>query len=479
MKRMLPAFGAVLLVPVLALAAEPIAELDDATLIAQFEAAITPGGDEHPVRCLFPHVLELQSRGLDVQAFTALGRREYQQYTTPDGRFRIEYTEVAPAGDADGDNVPDYVEWVAEAMVESHQRLVVELGYPFPEVGQAYLVRLEPLGTGNYGLTVPTEVFPHKSYIQINSNFQGFYQTRPDLANQDPDGNVRGAIRVTAAHELKHTLQIWSEWNLADPHRRWVEVDAVWVEEVVYDAVNDYYNYNSLANSPFTNPEESVFFYAFYQHGTWPMFLEQYSDVDFMFDFHVRRSTFRTELAQNAYLEVARGRGLDWGELWGAYAVANFLTGSRAADGVGFEEGAAYPLAPTRTIPALPFATTTSQQLKPWAADFHVFDNGERDVTGQLQIVFEPTVDHGDWGVSVVLQSDIETTVVSLAFSAEADSFALEGYDMRDYERISLVVGNGRTSSSMLPNDVYQFRMTFDPTIVPDATSFGRFKSRF
>jgi hypothetical protein len=57
---------------------------------------------------------------------------------------------------------------------------------------------------------------------------------------------------VTVAHEFKHASQYsytaWSEGN-------WVELDATWVEDIVYDRTNDYYNYIFGADSPFTNPE--------------------------------------------------------------------------------------------------------------------------------------------------------------------------------------------------------------------------------
>ncbi len=460
--------------------------LDDAALVQQIESVLYGRGEtpEQPVRCLFPHVLEMEARGLAVAALEpALARETIREYPTPEGHFVIQYwtegTDALPdSTDADESGVPDYVEWVAEAMEESYQREVVELGFPFPTGGR-YVVRLKRMFGGTYGLTRPFQSsFFAGSYIEINHDFEGFYRSYPDLTNDDPDGLVRGAIRVTAAHEFKHAIQLAEDWNIDSPHTQWFEVDAVWMEEVVYDQVNDYYNYIRNSGSPFTSPHLSLLNSASYEDATWQMFLEQEYGIDFMLDLSERRATQRDEFFPFAYRNVAIERRLVWADVWRRHAVYNYLTADRATPSHGFTEAGNYPLAPTEEIPSLPFSTEQDFSLAPWANRFHEFDNSEGGAAGELRVVFDAE-DHGDWGLSVVLQNESVTHVVPLSHDAQPDTFEVLGFDVADFDRVGLVVGNGRTAITTSPADTYGFSVELDDSVRAEPSSFGSLKARY
>ena len=83
-------------------------------------------------------------------------------------------------------------------------------------------------------------------------------------------------LRVTVAHEFNHSCQFGHSYN---ENISWYENSATWMEDQIYDAINDYYGYltNSITN-PITYPEITITESSgFYPYGgcTWAMLLHQ------------------------------------------------------------------------------------------------------------------------------------------------------------------------------------------------------------
>ncbi|MGN6251731.1 MAG: MXAN_6640 family putative metalloprotease [Marmoricola sp.] len=134
---------------------------------------------------------------------TEIGRLGYRPPLTDD---------VAPPGDTDPADVPKI---------------------------DIYLVDLRPLGY--YGYCSPDDNAPHlrqmPAYCVLDNDFAD-YGTAPSRA-----------LEVTAAHEFFHAVQFG--YNLAQP--KWfMEGSAVWMEDQVYDSINDYLQY--VATSPIRQP---------------------------------------------------------------------------------------------------------------------------------------------------------------------------------------------------------------------------------
>jgi hypothetical protein len=356
------------------------------------------------------------------------------------------------------------VEWVAEAMMESWTHEIDQLGFPAVPLGEGerYRVQLK-YAPGFYGYTNYRNVTdPGGSNIVINHDFAAFYRSYPTLVNEDPDGLVRGAIRVTAAHEFKHALQVAAGWNVGETPL-WVEVDATAMEDIVYDQVNDYYNYIRQTGSPFISPQTSLL-EATYNDATWHLFLVEQYGMHLLLDFDEYRAAQPLTIAPTAYRAVAEQNTVVWQELWREYAVWNFLTGSRSTPARGFEEAEFYPTAPTQSIASVPFGPTNFS-LAPWANRFHLFNNGSRTLAGGLEVVFSSNR-ATDWGVSVVLQNADATLVVPLVVQAESDTLRIDDVSVRNYDRIAVVVGNARVASHAFTPDPYSFsiRATREPT---------------
>lgn len=218
-----------------------------------------------------------------------ISTNQRQEYLSKSGKFSIHYvTEGVDAvhnGDANENGIPDYVEWAAEAADSSYQLQINELGYPDPiPSGTSYDIYLKDLSSfGAYGLTNTSRngIFScgansTSTCIYSENDFVGY------PAN-DSENQVKGALEVTIAHEFKHAIQyIQNKWE--GETDQWAEMDATLMEEIVYDNVNDYYNYiDNFSTDLFTEAHRSLIpgsyedvTFALYFHETigsdfWPL----------------------------------------------------------------------------------------------------------------------------------------------------------------------------------------------------------------
>lgn len=199
-----------------------------------------------------------------------------ETYTTPSERFVIHYEtsgdDAVPLQDSDGNGTPDYVEKVAAAADSSYRHEVQNLGYMDPLISEyAYEIVIRNLSS-YYGITYP---YNGSTYIEIENDFAENFPP-----NDHPDDNQTGAIYATMAHELKHAIQYAnSKWygfpgEPTSPHSfNWSEMDATLMEEVVYDNVNDYYNYLERDQSIFNSPENSI--PGAYWQVSWSIYFEE------------------------------------------------------------------------------------------------------------------------------------------------------------------------------------------------------------
>ncbi len=317
--------------------------------------------DDSPVKCATPLMIEFEQNKQRLNPATLLEIQSYLErpfkysptlstYDSPGGKFRLTYTTTGthgvPPADNNNNGVPDYVEWIASYFDYVWSFEIDTLGFLAPPIGTGkYQIGFESMSA--YGYT--TVVSGKLTRIVMHNNFLGF------PPNQDPEGNQKGAAKVTAAHEFKHATQIvYNNWS--EPS--WfIELDATWMEDIAYDYVNDYYNYITSSGSPFTSPGSSLDAGDGYEDCNWMIFLGEKFDVDINRKIWNRRlstpsenifttfnyilSTFYSSNFQNAFRE---------------YIVWNFLTNTRATTThPGYGEAPQYPLASLcRTVTSYP-----------------------------------------------------------------------------------------------------------------------------
>ncbi len=192
--------------------------------------------------------------------------------TYDNGKFRYHYTtsgsNAVDDTDSDSNGIPDYIDQMAETFnyVVAFQLTMESFTEPPSDDfysasidnggSGAYDVYVRNAGNGVYGYVQPEyyannngnnenssgvqEVNAFSSYMCMRHNYDGFGNT--ELEN----------VQVTAAHEYFHAVQFgYDGWE-----ESWVmEATAVQMEEMVYDDINDCYQYMS---SWFNSPQQSL-----------------------------------------------------------------------------------------------------------------------------------------------------------------------------------------------------------------------------
>ncbi len=247
-------------------------------VLFQFSAAQP---DNRPNKCGLPYLLEaVASSKADLPALSrfhklALTQVEWDSLPSPSGHFMIHYNtteyDSIPTYDRDNNGTPDYLEFVGKSFDLAWEIEINTLGFNPPPDGAGNPVTVYPIYCGNpgrnfnvpantYGVTGwdPTQDIPslpglnYPSEIWINTDFSFI----PDYLYEHITGSLSGqakrivrdslAIAVTAAHEFNHALQlgyrIWQQGNNF-PDLWFIENSATYMEEVVADTVNDYYQY--------------------------------------------------------------------------------------------------------------------------------------------------------------------------------------------------------------------------------------------
>ncbi len=312
-----------------------------------------------------------------------------QTYISDLGKFEISYEttgrNAVPLADGNGNSVPDYVEWVAIAMDSSYKHEVLTLGFPDPiPPGQAYEVYLANIGP--YGTTTSDASAPGGTYIVIENDFSGF----PD--NTDPEGNQRGAVRATAAHEFKHAIQYIQKGWTGDADS-WLEMDATLMEEVVYDEVNDYYNYLlGFGDTIFEEPYTTIISGS-YEDVTWALYFHERFGSEFWTNVwkHIESS-----ISSLRFLDAINTELNKQGEIYETVVAESYLW-HYASGGIlspvnyGFDERRFYPgTYVKKEFTTLPDTLSELSTLSKFSADF-IEVNLETPRSGQIgiELVYE------------------------------------------------------------------------------------------
>jgi hypothetical protein len=290
--------------------------------------------------------------------------------------------DAPPLQDVSGGPAPDHVEMVSSVMEDVWAAEVDTLGYRVPKSdvtsvengGNALLdVYLVDIGAngGLYGFctTDDPNAFPPSSYAFYD--FSAYC-----VLDDDYDVSQFGSLdptlplKVTAAHEFFHAVQFAYD---AGEDRWLMEGTATWMEERVYDAIDD--NRQFLVSSPLAQPliplDRST---GFRVYGTWIFwqFLTEYLGGAVPDATIVRAVWNRADgspAGQDMYstqaLASAVGARTVGGTRWRfRWAFADFAVWN-ARPGKYYDEGAAYPtaaVARTTTLTrAAPVRTSTAK----------------------------------------------------------------------------------------------------------------------
>lgn len=271
---------------------------------------------------------------------------------SPSGKFRIHYDTIGthavyqPTVDVNpADGHPDYVNRCAEIFDYVYDIEINQMGYtPPPPDGTsgggtnqydvymhkysgAYGVTFSDGPVFNYG-TPPRTAY--KSYIYVDPTYDGFGYSDRTLP-----------LKVTAAHEFFHAIQFAYNINAGN----WfMEISSTWIEDIVYDAINDYrYYLSAFFNSPQTSLTkfDGSHEYASCIYGHY--ISENFGNdrLKRIWDFTVNAGT---NIALNAIENALNEIGTNSSVVFSGFTVWNYLTGSRAnGTHPTYSEGAFFP----------------------------------------------------------------------------------------------------------------------------------------
>lgn len=318
-----------------------------------YEPQVLDNGEKNIQKCATPaysflrkHKDELSPNTLaEIEAYQAerisiKSTQAQESYISPSGKFEVFYHTSGPDSvsiiDDDNNGIPDYVDRVAESADSSYRHQVLDIGYPDPiPDGMQYRVSIQNIGDV-YGFNL-TSSDPGGTYIAINNNFDGFPM------NTHPDGNTVGAIYATMAHEFKHAIQ-YIQNNRTGNSSQWDEMDATLMEEVVYDDVNDYYNYIENFSSDLFSSASASLIPGSYEDVTWALFFEEYIGPDFWVEVWERIEAQPSINFLTAVSDELSARGYDFDEEVVRSYMWHFVSGTRSGnDEYGFEEKEFYP----------------------------------------------------------------------------------------------------------------------------------------
>lgn len=247
--------------------------------------------------------------------------------------YRIEFSDLLMGQEDDNNNdLADIIDIVAEAAEYSREILIEDLNYADPvDEDEKILIILDDndqyLSSGALGVT------------SLLSNGNPYVAIDPWMSED--------YLQVTVGHELFHTVQFGYGVDFAYTYSgiNWAESTATWVEDLQYDANDDYVNY---LTDFFDYPDYSVFASivpsgTLFEYGLniWPRFLSEYYDNDVIkqiWEAYVDSSvSFDSDLKlYDTVQSVVEGQGDELGEVFRQFTLWNLSLSD-------YEEGHLYP----------------------------------------------------------------------------------------------------------------------------------------
>jgi len=294
---------------------------------------------------------------------------------SPSGRFRIHYDtsgvhQPAMIAGIPRTRVPgsheEYVDSVGAIFDHCWEVEVEAMGFDAPPPdngaggGDEYDIYIQFLTQGTFGVTLfhpddaletgPRQRYP--SYIMIDVDFLG----------ERTDG--LDGIRVTAAHEFHHAIQVgaYAVWENVPHSDFWFyELTSVWLEEVLYDSINDYYfdlpvffqSFKDNANRslPFTAESPSG-----YERSVWALYLEKRFNRDIVRQIWEQ---MKIEPALFSMASVLQRHQFSLAAALEEFSVWNLFTAHRADPLLYYKEGEQFPVMRMNASSVFPGAVST------------------------------------------------------------------------------------------------------------------------
>jgi hypothetical protein len=234
-----------------------------------------------------------------------------------------------------------YADSVAEIFEYVWQKEIREMAYPAPPTDggiggdDAYDVYIKEYND-YYGETYPDSVLNptdpaqlSTSFIQIDNDYFGYYSSGLD------------GVRVTAAHEFFHSIQIgnYRLW-LQDASPFFYEISSTWMEDEVFPTINDYLQYMNRVFLTTDIPLNRTNGFVEYGRAIFAKYLEQRFGQSIIHDIW---DALRIIPSLDAIMLTLHNRGTSLENEYPEYALWHYYTGTRADTSRYFPDGNLYP----------------------------------------------------------------------------------------------------------------------------------------
>ncbi|UCC81221.1 MAG: hypothetical protein JSW64_07655 [Candidatus Zixiibacteriota bacterium] len=343
--------------------------------------------DLPPIKCGTPAMMalfELQRQGIPLPASALQVRADNLPFTYGGSHFLIHYDTSGDSAcfepDIDvnpADGHPDYINDLLDIFEYVWEYEVEFLNYvgPLTDNGRGGDDRLDVylvnLGSGVFGFTIPDpdsfNQYQMPGYIEIDNDFAGTHYG-------GSLETVLQAARVTAAHEFFHTVQYaydetefdFIDVNIPATYKPWwLEASSTWMEDIVFDDVNDYLFYLPFF-LPFPHMSLGTFSYvwgtveSYHPYGAcvWPIYLSEKYGVDIIRRIWEGCATVQGYNLLNVTDSLMRFRSSSLEKAFLEFAVWNIKVGEYADPDSSYDEGESFPFPDTSvgigTLPSIP-----------------------------------------------------------------------------------------------------------------------------
>jgi len=387
------------------------------------------------------------------------------------------------------DGIPDYINRVSEIFEHSWFVEVDSLGFaaPLPDQDRGgdnrYDVYVRNLGFGYFGFTTPEQVvidYKAFSFIEIENDFAESitYRLRP----------LDGAS-VTAAHELMHAIQFsydafeYEQTNMSDPSTAkpwWLEASSTWMEDIVYDEINDYvaylsffYKYMWMSLTTFSYGGDPRTFHP-YASCVWPFYMtERFNELLIMREIWEQCGAvqgYNTLPATNSSL-VSRGSNII--DAFQEFSVWNFHTGALADTSRFFSEGNLYPEAETTVfitdLDSIPYYPLSSLPRPPEDMAANIIVIQPNPVIGGVNVDFNGMDIVGtSWQLSIAGYRPTGSIYSDVSLNPFTGEGSGGWHNWDSYDAVVLIpVVSGITSSDSTVNS-YDGQVAYDAALFTD-----------
>ncbi|MCS5615696.1 MAG: hypothetical protein NZ771_07830, partial [Candidatus Marinimicrobia bacterium] len=312
-------------------------------------------------------------------------------HTHDNGYFRFHYTtsgtHAVAGADTDGNNVPDYIDQMADVFVHVAAVQLDSFGYAEPPSdgwlpvtndngGSAlYDIYVRNIAsntfgyaqseyfannTGNNEHTTVTEVNALTSLMAMRNNYTGFYSPN----NQYGATSELEAIQLTAAHEYQHAVQFGYDGY----EKAWLfEATATEMEEQIYDGINDCHTW---LPSWFAEPQKSIDHPSEHWYGSFilPQYIFEHLGggltLKRIWEKSVLNDSYYGDFSHQAISLALTNEGSSFSDALNKMVIANrILSSSNNAGVFSYEEADILPVNGPATYQTITYNSGTDQSV--------------------------------------------------------------------------------------------------------------------